>query len=68
MKLPDFLRSLADKRNAEGDDIWELLIQSAEYIEALESDKPASPKVGRVTEPAAPPSKISQVMREAYRR
>ena len=68
MKLPDFLRSLADKRNAEGDDIWELLIQSAEYIEALESDKPKSPKVGRDTETAAPPAKMSEVMREAYRR
>jgi hypothetical protein len=53
-KLPDFLRSLADKRNAEGDSICELLIESAEYIEALESDKHKPPKTGCVTEIAAP--------------
>jgi hypothetical protein len=42
--LSEFLRSQADKRKAEGDSIWKLLIESAEYIDALESDKPKPPK------------------------
>ena len=42
--LSDFLRSQADKRKAEGDSIWKLLIESAEHVEALEADEPKSPK------------------------
>jgi hypothetical protein len=45
--LSDFLRNQANKRKAEGDSIWKLLIESAEYIEALEADKrePSKPTV-----------------------
>ena len=42
--LSEFLRSQADERKAEGDSIWKLLIESAEYIEALEADKPKPAK------------------------
>jgi len=42
--LPEFIRSQADKRKAEGDSIWKLLVESAEHVEALEADKPKPPK------------------------
>jgi len=42
--LSEFLRSQADERKAEGDSIWKLLIESAEYIDALEAGKPKRPK------------------------
>jgi len=39
--LPEFIRSQADKRKAEGDSIWKLLVDAAEYVEAtLEADEP----------------------------
>ena len=49
--LSEFVRSQANKRKAEGDSIWTLLIEAAEYVEALEADKskpqkPAVPKNG----------------------
>ena len=40
--LPEFIRSQADKRKAEGDSVWKLLVDAAEYVEAtLEADEPA---------------------------
>jgi len=43
--LPEFIRSQADKRKAEGDSIWQLLIESAEYVEAtLKADEPEPSK------------------------
>jgi len=38
-KLPSFLRRLADKRKAEGDGIWELLLESAEHVEAVDAQQ-----------------------------
>jgi hypothetical protein len=59
-ELPDFLRRLAGQRNAGGDGIWELLIESAEFIEALESDESEPPKTDRITETAAPTASLSK--------
>ena len=50
--LSEFVRSLANMRKAEGTSIWTLLIEAAEYVEALEADKsrpqkPAVPQKGQ---------------------
>ena len=50
--LSEFVRSQANKRKDEGDSIWTLLIEAAEYVEALEADKskpqkPAVPQTGQ---------------------
>ena len=43
--LPEFIRSQADKRKAEGDSIWKLLVDAAEYLEAtLVADEPEPPR------------------------